>query len=368
MNSNSKGNNKNKNKKTNNKEKRQLNNKTKRNQNNHFEDAKDIPNPKNIHFLKDLANNSYSIGTNNSFCVFNSINDILILIYANDRLSIISYNIFDFKLMNEIKHAHDNYIINFRHYLDKNNNRDLVLSSDSNNIKIWNLNYLECIVNIQYIYIGGIMFSSCFMYDNENIYIVSSNYKFGPIKIFDFNKQKIKEMNYSNDGIYFIDCYYDKKLAKKFIITGNDNYIKSYDYENNNIYHIYLDDNIKENHISFIINEKEEQVKLVDASETGNIRIWEFHSGVLLNKIQFDIKLNCICLWSDKYYFIGCRDKTIKSINLEKKVIEKNLKGHDNRVVAIKNIINSKYGNCLISQNLELGKIKLWIVKKNNKY
>ncbi len=366
MNSNSKGNNKNK--KTNNKEKRQLNNKTKRGQNIHFEDAKEIPNPKNIKFLKDLTNNSYSIGTNNSFCVFKSINDILILIYADDRFSIISYNIFDFKLMNEIKNAHDNYIINFRHYLDINNYRDLVLSSDGNNIKIWNLNYLECIVNIQNIYIGGIMFSSCFLNDNENIYIVASNYKFGPIKIFDFNKQKIKEMNYSNDGIYYIDCYYDKKLAKNFIITGNDNYIKSYDYEINNIYHIYLDDNIKENHISIIVNTKEEKVKLIDSSESGNIRIWEFHSGALLNKIKFDIKLNCICLWFDQYYFIGCRDKTIKLINLEKKIIEKNLKGHDNRVVAIKNITHSKYGNCLISQNLELGKIKLWIDKKNNKY
>ena len=364
MNSNSKRNNKNKNKKESNKEKSQLNNKTKRNQNNQNEDDKDIQNPKNIKLFRDLANNSYSIGTNNSFCVFKSINDLLILIYTNDRFSIISYNILDFKLMNEIKNAHCKYIINFRHFLDKNNNRDLVLSSDSNTIKIWNLNNLECIVIIQNFYTGGIMFSSCFLNNNNNIYIVTSNYKFGPIKIFDFNKQKIKEMNYSNDGIYFIDCYYDKTLAKSFIITGNDNYIKSYDYERNNIYHIYIDNNIKENHISFIINTKEENVKLIDASETGNIRIWEFHSGALLNKIKFDIKLNCICLWSDEYYFIGCRDKTIKLINLDKKVIENNLKGHNNRVVAIKNITHPIYGNCLISQNLEIGKIKLWTFKK----
>ena len=366
MNSNRKGKNKNKTKNTNNnKAKKQLNNKTKRaSQNNIFEDSKNILNPKNIQFSKDLINNSYSIGTNNSFCVFKSINDILILIYSNDIFSIISYNIFDFKLINEIKHAHDKYIINFRHYLDKNNNRDLVLSSDSDNIRVWNLNYLECMLNIQYIYIGGIMFSSCFLNNKDNIYIVTSSYKFGPVKIFDFNKKQIKQMNYSNDGIYFIDCYYDKKYAKNFIITGNDNYIKSYDYEKNNIYHIYLDDNIKQNHISFIVNTKEEKVKIIDASETGNIRIWDFHLGTLLNKIKFDIKLNCICLWYDEYYFIGCRDKTIKLINLEKKVIEKNLKGHDDRVVTIKNITHPIYGNCLISQNLEFGKIKLWTIKK----
>ena len=370
MNLNSKGNNKNK-KKTNNKEKSHLNYKTKRNQHNLFKNDKNIPNPKNIQFLKDISNTSYSIGTNNSFCVFKSINDILILIYANDIFSIISYNILDFKLINEIKHAHDKYIINFRHYLDKNNNnnnRDLVLSNDSNNIKIWNFNYLECILNIQNIYYGGIMFSSCFLNDSENIYVVASNYKFGPIKIFDFNKQKIKEMSYSNDGIYFIDCYYDKALAQNFIITGNDNYIKSYDYEKNNIYHIYLDDNIKENHISFIINIKEENEKIIDASEAGNIRIWEFHSGTLLKKIKFDIKLNCICFWSDEYYFIGCRNKDIKLINLKKINMEKNLRGHDDRVVTIKNISHPIYGNCLISQNLEFGKIKLWIVKEKNKY
>ena len=33
--------------------------------------------------MKDISNTSYSIGTNNSFCVFKSINDILNLIYTN---------------------------------------------------------------------------------------------------------------------------------------------------------------------------------------------------------------------------------------------------------------------------------------------
>ena len=46
-------------------------------------------------------------------------------------------------------------------------------------------------------------------------------------------------------------------------------------------------------------------------------------------------------------------------------VILKEFKKHNNRVVSIKKIFNPKYGDCLISQSLLLGKIALWIIKDN---
>ena len=43
----------------------------------------------------------------------------------------------------------------------------------------------------------------------------------------------MKEINYTNDSSYYIDTYYDKELLKNYIITGNEGYIISYDYNNN---------------------------------------------------------------------------------------------------------------------------------------
>ena len=53
---------------------------------------------------KILVQDSFSrLWLDNSFCVFNSINNILFLIYVNEKNFIISYNLIDEKKLNEIK-------------------------------------------------------------------------------------------------------------------------------------------------------------------------------------------------------------------------------------------------------------------------
>ena len=89
------------------------------------------------------------------------------------------------------------------------------------------------------------LFSGCFLNENNSNYIVSNNFNLRdnlePIKIFDFAGKKIKEINDSKDITFFIDSFYDKNLNKNYIITCNKNYIKSYDYINNKIYHKYYE-------------------------------------------------------------------------------------------------------------------------------
>ena len=122
----------------------------------------------NINFYLDLIKDSYcnDTGLDNIFSIFKSINDILYIIYANDFQSIILFNFIDNKKINEIKNAHDFPINNFRHYLDKINKRDLIISISSydNNIKLWNINNIECILNIKNAYKNGEMYSACFLY------------------------------------------------------------------------------------------------------------------------------------------------------------------------------------------------------------
>ena len=165
------------------------------------------------------------------------------------------------------------------------------------------------------------LYSACFFNDNNQNYIMTShcyNDNSENIKIFDFKGNIIKEIKDYNNNTFFIDTYYDNKLNKNYIITGNDGYCKSYDYIENNVHKIY-NDNDENCHDSIIINDKEEIVKLIESSIDGNIRIWNFHSGELINKIKVDKNsIYGINLWNNEYIFAGSKNKTIKLINLKK--------------------------------------------------
>ena len=333
--------------------------------------------PVYIQFMEDLTTDSYAhYALDNTFSVFKSINNILNLIYATKLNSIICYNLINNKKISEIKKAHNSYITNFRHYFDKTQNMDLIMSisSDENNIKIWNFQNWNCLCNIEHINSNGSLFSAGLLHHNNNeFYIITSidnYYNSECIKAYDFEGNKKSEIKDSNERTFFIEIFHDEKSSINYIISGNNGYIKSYDYNNNKIYHKYYDKNYYndideyfEAHDSVIINNNRELVKMVESSEDGNVRIWDFHSGVLLNRVKVgEAKLFGVCQWSNNYLFVGSDDKTIKLIYLKRNVIINNLK-ENNTVITIKKIDHPKYGECLVSNNWR-GQIKIW--KINN--
>ena len=328
--------------------------------------------PKDIQFSENLIKDSYAddSGLVNTFSVFNSVNNIQYLIYSNRSKSIICYDLLNKKIKKELKTYSNKYITCIRHFLDEKNNRDIIMSisSDDSNIKLWNINNFEMILNLQKVNNKGYLFSGCFLKDNNQNYIVSSsldwNNNIEPVKIFDFEGNKIKEIKDSNDKTMFIDTFYDKKMNKNFIITCNENYIKSYDYTINELYHKYYD-NENGTHNHFIIKSNEEVIKLIESCNDGNIRIWDFHSGLLLNKIKgINKPLIGISLWNNSFIFVGCKDNTIKLIDIKKGIIVKSLNGHNQTVLTITKINHQQYGESLISQGYMDDQIKLW--KYNN--
>ena len=111
----------------------------------------------------------------------------------------------------------NNYLISsFRYFFDNLEYRDLLISisNKDNNIKLWNIINFECLLNLEKIYSDGNLESACFLTDNINIYIASSNYYYiektnNNIKVFDLKGNKIKEINNSNKKVNFIDSYHD---------------------------------------------------------------------------------------------------------------------------------------------------------------
>lgn len=180
-----------------------------------------------------------------------------------------------------------------------------------------------------------------------------------PIKVFDFNGKKIEEINDSNVKTFFICTYYDKKSKKNYILTGNEGSVKSYDYSDNKLYNNYCSEDSEKNHGSIIVSEFDTGVKIIESSWDRHIRIWGFHDGILLAKINFEKQLHGICLWNDDDLFVGC-GKSIKLIRLENGVIKKQITDyHQNDILTLRTLNHPTYGNCLISQGLEEGNMKI---------
>ena len=325
--------------------------------------------PKKIRYLKDLSINSYARYKNDkTFIVFNSINgDILYLIYYTEDNLIISYNLITFQKINEIKIKNQEFV-NFNYYCDKNNRRDLILSISIKDILIWNVKNWECLGKIKNL---GNSLLACFINDNNNIYIFSiiSGYSHSKSKLFDLYGEKIKDLYEYKEDTTFLDTYYDKNLNKNYIITGHNRYVYSYDYTNNKIYHKYHEKTYDYHHYIYhvIFKENNNIVKMIE-SESKHIRIWDFHKGKLLNKINTNDNWFCgICIWNDDYFITASNKKFIlaelngkipSNLNKNYRYIEI-INAH--YAYNIKKILHPKLGECLITQCEKNGQIKIWV-------
>ena len=102
-----------------------------------------------FHF-KEIPIDSYTYPNelNNTFAVFRTIDNLLYLVFSDNKKNIIFFDLISYETVCIIKKAHKDYITNFIHFLDKTNRRDLLLSisADDRNIKLWNINICKCLL------------------------------------------------------------------------------------------------------------------------------------------------------------------------------------------------------------------------------
>ena len=356
--------------------------------------------PTSLNSVYNLINDSYNIDyLDNTFTLYTSKNGCLYLVYATELKSIKCYSFGDQKIIKEIKNAHDDYITNFRYCFNKKTDKDIIMSISGwiNNIKIWDGNTWQCLLNISNVNNNGYLFSSTFLVikqynlnlnlNNQNIlnrnkyteeyFILSSNRNHlgtaEPIKLYDFNGKLLSKFTESNDNTCFIDTFCEKEKIgenkenlKYYIITGNTGHVKSYDYSNKKLFMKYCEKNNKADHLCVIIKKLEDIIKLIESCADNFIRIWKFHTGELLGKIDCNCGLLGICFWNGDYLFTGGKDYSIKLIDIKNLKIVKSFNGHNNYVCTIRKIVHPKYGGCIISQSWHNDDIKIWMNNSPN--
>ena len=322
----------------------------------------------------------------NSFLIFNSVvNDRLYLVYTTQDKSIKVYDVLDeVQIFEILDSTEDNkQITNFRHFYDEFNRRDLIISivGIKNNIKVWDALDWECLANIKDIYREGNIYSAILLnnFKDNNIFIITSNCTLfknsQPLKIYDLKGNFIKEIPDSKGKTFLLDLFHDIRHSKIYIISVNKEFVKSFDFLSNECYKKY-DDKSQEKKINFdgyfyssVVNyfDDNNMIQLIVSGDDGFIRIWDFHEGNLIKKIETD--KNCIfslCLWNENYLFASSEDAKIKLIDLKAGVIIKELKGHNKMVCSLKKIIHKKLGECLVSQGFRKDQILIWFNKNES--
>ena len=375
------------------------------NNNNINSKSNELQSPRDLTVFKKIIQEE-----NNNFIVFKSINDLVLIVFLHIKhSSIIAYNLIDNKKIFEIKNANLINMNELKHYLDKNNKRDLVASiiMRDNIIKIWNLNNLECILNIDYrnmtppaanIINYGPEYrnlnSICFINNNNNINIIASSINIPQnqlIHIYNLRGEKIKEINNNKIRNYFVDTFYDNKFSKNYIIISTNADIRAIDYNNNKIIkhytpvneepikvtyyknieinrafhfddnHVIRDVRYSEGPLYILVKKCGNITKLFAGMKENTVKIWNFHSTQLLNEINISkSRIKGICLWDEENLLVGT-GSGLKLVDLNKNKLDKNY-------VDIANIARMdmctipKYGKCLITSDYK--EMKLWINKK----
>ena len=243
----------------------------------------------------------------------------------------------------------------------------MTITASSNTINIYDFPNFNLILNFPKINKNGYLNTANFFSFEKKIYIMTTNYRWTgknvePISIYDLKKNKIKELKDSNENVSFVDSYYDKKISKKYIIASFSRYIRAYEYSENKIYKTYKD-KYKSFHRNIIVNDYENEIKLIESGTDGYIRIWNFHKGDLIKRILIDEGgIYGICLWNKQSLFVGIK-KALKLINIEIDDVISDLKYNCLRsyfspeIIAIKKINIPQYGESLLTNFNESSKI-----------
>ena len=304
--------------------------------------------------------------------LFNSqLNHYNYIVFLNNFLNIIVYNIDISETANEI--INDNFSCNcfFDYTFDYKNNKDLLLyracEKDNHNIKIYDLETSELFLEIKNLNSFNYLdFSILTIIDEKNYLIVASNNSYKGkksenVKIIDFNKNLIHNIENTNLKTFFIIDHNDGKF--NYIIIGNEKTTIAYIYKLKSLLIHYdfkkEDENKLGDNINGALFVNNNNVLLIIQYSFGAFRIWNFNNPELLKK--FDLKIFGIlpfCLVNENQFLFHI-DREMRVMDLRNCQDNQTIK-YDTEVKKIETIFISKYGSlCIIIQDTD-GFVKIY--------
>lgn len=331
-------------------------------------------NAKNLKFNRTLINNaSEKSSYDNRMVVIQSKEGFSYLIYSEKSFSLCVYNLTTGKMLTAVINAHSDYITLCKKYKNKDG-VDLILTAGYDYaVKLWKLmdageinnkgeTKLELILTINNAGLDHGIRAGLIVDHPSNDYFIVSCSIYHCVNLWN-SEGKIIQQKELDNYLFTLETWKDKITNKHFIIIGNDSFVSSLHMESLELYKNYSEKSCPYNHFSVIVTENG---FLFETDRRGVLRMWDFHSAMMIKKIKTLTELNGLCIWSDKYVVAGATNARIILFNIQLEVIErmnyKNLNFSlltDSYMRSLDKIIDPVYGACLLTYS-NSGLIDLW--------
>ena len=315
----------------------------------------------------DIINDSYCpIESDNSLTIFESAIKIPFIIYATKDKTIISYNLKSKKIKDKIPNAHKEFISNFYYCNNSIIHKELIMSISyiDTNLKIWNFNDWNCLIDIKNVYSHGYLYSAFFLNKQNNFYFVTTNWedsKFADsIRVYDYEKNIFKTINSSEYNVFLIKVLYN--YDETYFITCNEDNIKSYNYNKNEFFHKYNDNYCYCKFLGFSIFISSK--RLIGSCHDKILRIWDFFNGKMIYKVKIQSSaLKGIRLSKERNMLIGYDNDEIQLLEMKGYKLVKTLNHNKEKICSIRKIYLNDYGSCIFSQGFD-NHIIMWQIKE----
>ena len=249
----------------------------------------------------------------------------------NYNYNIIIYNILLNKKTNEIYEAHlCKNDISIKHYYYSSRKKHFLLSSNSNEIKLWNISSkvitnelrIESNNNNNY-FCGQSCYCSCLLFNDDNYFIFSGGYlsQNGNNTII-FNNLGNNQGSITDSKlktVYYMEAVYVEE--KQYVILSGQGNTEEYDYNNYSLKEYKPKNKENKDICIYCINlfNKNNIIYLINGYSDGRVKIFDFNT----TEEKYSIKV-CgkeiygLCSLNENYFLVG-DNKEIKVVDFDKK-------------------------------------------------
>lgn len=309
-----------------------------------------------IKLYKDItstADNNYDI--DDRFTVVHTFDGCCLIIYSNEKYGLDIYDVDLDKVIKMIPNVHSSNIISIRSFSDAARQKSYLLTTSfDRSIKVHHIeDKLTQIIHIKDSHKDYSIFSGLIIFGESEAknQIVTSNYSEGKISIWNFEGAKVRDFKVPK--VTHMSLF--KLEDKQYLLICSNTILKSYNFETGVEYIEYAKSSNEKYLSSYIIDDS----KAVVFSSGGFIRVINLKSDGFLLEIPIP-NISSICVWNKSIVFAGCRDCSIKLVDLDNGSIFKVYNSqHSGAIVTLKFFQSNKFGHCLATYGSD-SKIKLW--------
>ena len=268
------------------------------------------------------------------------------------------YNLISNIITNRIKNAHENGILQIKHYYYSSDNIHLLLtSSKDKSVKLWNIcsEQIYCFLNIKNCFDGDFRSPFCMMFINDDYYIFGGSYE-GKKNIWNKKGVLIGNIEKSNLNVgAFIETSYIDNMP--YIILSGQYHSESYDYSNNNL-KMYSSKNNNEEHIIAHLFKNDNIIYLICGDLGGMVIIFDFMTTNEIGSISVGGSIYSLCSIKEKYILVGKFNGELAVIDFDNKSIVKKYQAHKKYVAGIEKFKTQDSQEFIITY--DSGEIKIW--------